>query len=359
MAELAAIYAYRIINNHPFLDGNKRTGHIYSRMLLLLNNLDIKSPEEERINIFIATANNAQQLRRCRPYYCLLLRPIVIICAIMHHNQWVIMKQHNDTHFSHTSASYMAEVSKPLAQLELDYYCHDITFSGGKASLLSNRPEVFDFYQNNHFPLTCTDESGRTLGPGWHLCQVLEHKLKSCSVLFPILRNQFQLKNWVHIIKREEDHQHMLSFGFNLNEYDFLHMIVNNGQLLNDFIAAYFEKSQCVIDEAMQVDNRICLPTMSSIAPTYLDQFSKEITLKNANNSAPIHLSQQQSKCLIYLFQGMSTKQIANKMNLSARTIEHYLARIRNILGCHSSKELIARYSEQLASAQHNLPFIL
>ena len=268
------------------------------------------------------------------------------------------MKQRKDTHFSHIAASYMAEVSKPLAQFELDYYCHDITFSEGVASLLSNRSDVFDFYQNNRFPLTCTDESGRTLGSGWHLSQVLEHKLKSCSVLFPILRNQFQLKNWVHVIKREEDHQHMLSFGFNLNECDFLHMIVNNGQLLNDFITAYFEKSQSVIDEVMQVDNRIYLPTMSSIEPTYLDTFSKEIILKNANSSAPIHLSQQQSKCLIYLFQGMSAKQIGLKMNLSARTIEHYLARIRHILGCHSSKEVIARYSEQLASAQNNLPFV-
>ena len=54
----------------------------------------------------------------------------------------------------------------------------------------------------------------------------------------------------------------------------------------------------------------------------------------------------------------MTAKQTANKMNLSARTIEHCLARIRHILGCQSPREVIARYSEQLASAQNNLPLI-
>lgn len=58
IARLAAAYAYRIINNHPFMDGNKRTGYIVSRLFLLLNDFDIDDTDEEKIKIFLGVANN-------------------------------------------------------------------------------------------------------------------------------------------------------------------------------------------------------------------------------------------------------------------------------------------------------------
>ncbi len=38
-AELAAIYALGIISNHPFIDGNKRTGYVALETFLALNGL--------------------------------------------------------------------------------------------------------------------------------------------------------------------------------------------------------------------------------------------------------------------------------------------------------------------------------
>lgn len=58
LPKLAATYAYRIINNHPFIDGNKRTGYIVSRLFLMLNGHDIEASEEERVTIFMGVANN-------------------------------------------------------------------------------------------------------------------------------------------------------------------------------------------------------------------------------------------------------------------------------------------------------------
>jgi len=55
---LAAVYGYRISNNQPFFDGNKRTGYVASRLFLLLNGYDIRSSETERVQIFLDISRN-------------------------------------------------------------------------------------------------------------------------------------------------------------------------------------------------------------------------------------------------------------------------------------------------------------
>lgn len=45
---LAASYAAGLAENHPFLDGNKRTAHVVYRLFLKRNGLDLIAPMEER-----------------------------------------------------------------------------------------------------------------------------------------------------------------------------------------------------------------------------------------------------------------------------------------------------------------------
>jgi DNA-binding CsgD family transcriptional regulator len=52
-------------------------------------------------------------------------------------------------------------------------------------------------------------------------------------------------------------------------------------------------------------------------------------------------LSNQQVKCLDYLCKGKTTKQIAAIMQLSPRTVEHYITAIKNKMNCNSREELI------------------
>ena len=46
LAELAAVYAHGIVKNHPFLDGNKRTGFVAAFTFLALNGHPLKVGEE-------------------------------------------------------------------------------------------------------------------------------------------------------------------------------------------------------------------------------------------------------------------------------------------------------------------------
>ncbi len=54
--EMAAIYTTGIVRNHPFVDGNKRTGFATGVAFLLLKGLVFKASEEEATQAVLALA---------------------------------------------------------------------------------------------------------------------------------------------------------------------------------------------------------------------------------------------------------------------------------------------------------------
>ena len=56
MCTLAALYGAGIIKNHPFVDGNKRTGFVAVELFLQLNGLSLTSDDEETLAAVLALA---------------------------------------------------------------------------------------------------------------------------------------------------------------------------------------------------------------------------------------------------------------------------------------------------------------
>ncbi len=54
---LAAAYASGIVSNHPFVDGNKRTGFIAAALFLQENGLRLDAPEAEAVVMTIGLAS--------------------------------------------------------------------------------------------------------------------------------------------------------------------------------------------------------------------------------------------------------------------------------------------------------------
>ena len=52
----AAAIIESIVKNHPFIDGNKRTGYTLMRLILLNEGLDIKATEDEKYDFVINIA---------------------------------------------------------------------------------------------------------------------------------------------------------------------------------------------------------------------------------------------------------------------------------------------------------------
>ncbi len=54
--QLAASYAVGIIQNHPFVDGNKRTSLVVSATFLILNGAELAATEVETAQVFLDVA---------------------------------------------------------------------------------------------------------------------------------------------------------------------------------------------------------------------------------------------------------------------------------------------------------------
>lgn len=74
---------------------------------------------------------------------------------------------------------------------------------------------------------------------------------------------------------------------------------------------------------------------------------TQDLIIFHKSLHTPVHLSGKQAACLKLLAEGKTSKEIADTMHLSYRTVEDYIAKIIELLGCASSKELIALYYDQ------------
>jgi len=68
------------------------------------------------------------------------------------------------------------------------------------------------------------------------------------------------------------------------------------------------------------------------------------VAIDQAPSNKP-NLSPQQEKCFQLLLQGLRSREIAEQMQLSCRTIEHYISTIKVKLKCKDLRELILKYA--------------
>ena len=59
LAALAAAYAFGLVKNHPFVDGNKRTAYVVCRVFLMLNGEDLQASKEEKYLTFLRAADGS------------------------------------------------------------------------------------------------------------------------------------------------------------------------------------------------------------------------------------------------------------------------------------------------------------
>lgn len=70
---MAVAYVYYIIKDHPFIDGNKRTGMVVGLAFLLANDIDVNLSQEEVFDCAIQIAESklsieglANLLKNCK-----------------------------------------------------------------------------------------------------------------------------------------------------------------------------------------------------------------------------------------------------------------------------------------------------
>jgi death-on-curing protein len=55
-AALAAAYAFGLVKNHPFVDGNKRTGFVALELFLVLNGFELTADDAQCVLVMLSVA---------------------------------------------------------------------------------------------------------------------------------------------------------------------------------------------------------------------------------------------------------------------------------------------------------------
>jgi len=67
----------------------------------------------------------------------------------------------------------------------------------------------------------------------------------------------------------------------------------------------------------------------------------------DSSNTVKIHFTKREKECLKCLVLGMTAKEIAKNLNISDRTVECYLGRIKIKTNCHSRSMLIRKILDE------------
>jgi DNA-binding CsgD family transcriptional regulator len=122
-------------------------------------------------------------------------------------------------------------------------------------------------------------------------------------------------------------------------------MIIEAGQLIDGHESSAWSYKLPLRSRSQKTIGIICMSIpidQQTIIAHSLPQH--KMSLDTFITSPP--LPKRQKECLYYLVKGMTIKEIAHKLTLSTRTVEHYLETIKAKFNCHTRSQLIAKIVE-------------
>jgi DNA-binding CsgD family transcriptional regulator len=257
--------------------------------------------------------------------------------------------------FVSKSVNSLNKITQPLRKLGICLFNHDITFGEGRIAILADNEDFLNFYYKNEPPALFTDANGRMLEPNIYLHNYLNKNHSHYRNISGLLYKRFNFNSSIHFVEKEEDCQHLFSFFSQFDEAIFLQNAFNQLEEIKLFLLKYKKLASELISKAKIKGNQIILPYANDSSGVNFQSFltddktaktlkiKSRIILTDNHTKKPVQLTLRQSECLDLLAEGYTMKEIAKKMLLSPRTVEHYLERTREILNCRNTKELLAK----------------
>jgi DNA-binding CsgD family transcriptional regulator len=142
---------------------------------------------------------------------------------------------------------------------------------------------------------------------------------------------EFNIANGFTFVERYEDYYYMFGFGAPVANKRTIDTYFNSLNSMHDFLQAFKHQQRKLITDMDK--HRIKVP--KSRQDCNLNKM-----LMNSNQRTG-HLTPQELACIKGLAKGLSYKDIAKSLNLSPRTVETYLNRVRLRFDLHHKRELV------------------
>lgn len=224
-------------------------------------------------------------------------------------------------HISFKAVPTLKKLCQPLLNtIEVDYFYYLKYLDNQRIILLTLTPQCAH-YLVEHKLLPLRQE----LKPGiYYLPSNATHKSRLQ------ISEHFHLHHNLELIQNTPQGLEIFGFAVKNKDSGIINTYLNKLTEFNNFIAEFKKQAAALILEATH-------------EPINLSPGKSTATKIFNHNQHMIKLNKRELEVLIALHEGLSAKETAKKLGLSPRTIEYYLANVKNKLGI-SKKTALAKF---------------
>ena len=262
-----------------------------------------------------------------------------------------------------SSSGYIKQICQPLEFFNIHLFTYLKKFhDGGQINLSSDPRWICDYYNLSLFQ---TSEY-ETLSPV-HDIGLQLWPTDSDLLVFQHGREYYKSSHGFTICHHQPDGYEFYFFSFSPENYSMLNVCLSNLDLIEQFILYFKEKASSIINTC---NSHKIFTTKNSFFPgvvvnNHLSCDSKSIRAKfiRAINGNPLAkwlnhfepLSKREHECLNLLLTTSTVNEVANVMQISKRTAETHVERIKSKLQCKSKQELLIQLSQVTSTPQNSL----
>ncbi len=261
-------------------------------------------------------------------------------------------------HICYSSSGIVKEICKPLFNiLRINYFSFYRIYTNGDRIRLCSNPEILEKYYEEGWYETSAFE--RITIPYYDTCVIwssMEEGYRVC--LEKQLYELYKLNDMISIIKTQSNYVDIYDFSTSEANVNLNSIFLQQMNILERFTQYFNVSASNLIQQAMKERFKLPLKKDKNQSDTQRETL-ETLDLNMSNRMKEFYrltipqylclpteegetaLSQRETECLVNSIQGLSAKQIAQRLKISYRTVETHIANIKNKSGYSSMNKLI------------------
>lgn len=215
-----------------------------------------------------------------------------------------------------------------FTQQGFSYFQYLRCYQDGSFSLLTNNTgllEEFSSWSDSPVIFSSFEEENKNMHTYWFFW---DDTLPSAPV--NLARDKYNLNHGLTLVRRSKEYYDMIAVALPKAKSNIAAFYLNKQKAIENFINNFDRNNQ----DLLQYANK----NMVQLTEPYRDTNYQNICLKKGRifvntPNGKSHLTTQEIACIRWMLQGASTKEIANILAISPRTVESYFLRIKDRTG--------------------------
>ncbi len=168
------------------------------------------------------------------------------------------------------------------------------------------------------------------------------------NTLLKTAADKFDMDHCLAVIDKNDQYSEFAFFATSCNNTKIISTYVSQFTVLRQFVRYFKSENRraflCAENDGIDL---LHLKQNAYFDNQHIVDCSSEYVENNAEPMSP-NLSLREQQCLNYLLAGKTAKEMAKYLNLSYRTVEEYIANLKEKLGCRHLHDLFVLFKDKL-----------